>query len=235
MQVLLQLSTRHRAIFCPPRGRAHPPAAQVRLDEAAFVDFFRGAAETRCLFVDDGSTDATAEVLRRVEAAIPDKARAGRRAPAPSRGPLLPRAWSLARGSGPRIWACAGAFAQRQPGGFSGQAGVLALRTNCGKAEAVRQGMARRPPRPPAPPRCRKRPLAPPRCAVRPVIPAAPAAPQLRACSEVGAGGIVGYWDADLATPLDAIPEFQEVFATQPGIHMARAAPVRPAHPALRS
>jgi dolichyl-phosphate beta-glucosyltransferase len=29
-----------------------------------------------------------------------------------------------------------------------------------------------------------------------------------------------GYWDADLATPLDAIPQFMEVFADRPGLDM---------------
>jgi glycosyltransferase involved in cell wall biosynthesis len=34
------------------------------------------------------------------------------------------------------------------------------------------------------------------------------------------AAGYVGYWDADLATPLDAILQFMQVFETRPGIDM---------------
>jgi dolichyl-phosphate beta-glucosyltransferase len=38
---------------------------------------------------------------------------------------------------------------------------------------------------------------------------------------------IVGFWDADLATPLEEIPLFLEVFATRPDIEMVFAARVR--------
>src|SRR5439155_4840561 len=37
----------------------------------------------------------------------------------------------------------------------------------------------------------------------------------------------VGYWDADLATPLQAIPEFLEVFAERPGLELVCGARVR--------
>jgi len=38
---------------------------------------------------------------------------------------------------------------------------------------------------------------------------------------------LVGFWDADLATPLDQLPDFLEIFATRPEIEMVFAARVR--------
>jgi dolichyl-phosphate beta-glucosyltransferase len=107
-----------------------------RLDRAAFLRWAATAPpRTSLLFVDDGSTDATADVLRDLAAAAPP-----------------------------------------------GRCTVLRLPANCGKAEAVRRGM-------------------------------------LTACADAGADGAVGYFDADLATPLEALPEFLAVLdgAAEPG------------------
>ncbi len=38
---------------------------------------------------------------------------------------------------------------------------------------------------------------------------------------------VIGFWDADLATPLSEIPSFLEIFASRPGIEMVFAARVR--------
>lgn len=46
-----------------------------RLKSDEFVSYFRDAKDTRVLFVDDGSTDRTADVLMRVRAALPSKVR----------------------------------------------------------------------------------------------------------------------------------------------------------------
>lgn len=46
-----------------------------RLNTTEFVTYFREQQDTKVLFVDDGSTDQTAEVLMRVRAALPSKVR----------------------------------------------------------------------------------------------------------------------------------------------------------------
>ncbi|HRP08408.1 MAG TPA: glycosyltransferase [Gemmatimonadales bacterium] len=103
-----------------------------RLDRATF-DGFAPTAEAhdiRLLFVDDGSSDNTVEVLRETCAEFP------------------------------------------------GRYSWISLERNSGKAEAVRQGL-------------------------------------LVACERAE---YVGFWDADLATPLDAIPSFLAALARDPAI-----------------
>src|SRR5436309_13069778 len=95
-----------------------------RLRSEAFLDLLTARKDTALLFVDDGSTDGTPELLA-------DLVRRG-----------------------------------------NGQAAVLTLPRNVGKAHAVQQG----------------------------VLAAFEARPEL-----------VGYWDADLATPLTALAEFLDV------------------------
>lgn len=97
-----------------------------RLDIAAFMAFLRDFRCVDLVFVNDGSRDATLEVLQEIHAAFPDRV------------------------------------------------DVLSLSRNSGKAEAVRQGL-------------------------------------LHATSSDAA--FVGYWDADLATPLEAIEDFARVGA----------------------
>ena len=104
-----------------------------RLDAEAFLRFDARGCDVRFLFVDDGSTDGTRQVLARL--ALADPAR------------------------------------------FQ----VLALERNLGKAEAVRQGM-------------------------------------LQACAS--GSDHAGFWDADLATPLEEIPRFVELLDRRPGIEM---------------
>lgn len=101
-------------------------------------------ASIRLLFVDDGSTDATVEVLQRIVSAAP-----------------------------------------------AGRASLLPLTPNGGKAEAVRRGMLQAVEQP---------------------------APE--------GGAIVGFWDCDLATPLDAIQELAEVLRAQPWTQMVFGARV---------
>lgn len=104
-----------------------------RLDLAAFARHVADAPDTRFLFVDDGSRDATRSLLADACRAHPD------------------------------------AFE------------LLALDDNRGKAEAVRQG----------------------------ILHAADAGP-----------AFVGFWDADLATPLDELPRFRAVFETRPELEI---------------
>ena len=108
---------------CAPRTRIVVPCYNEaeRLDAGAFLEALDRDPATDFTFVDDGSRDATLEVLRALQAVRPERIT------------------------------------------------VLALARNSGKAEAVRQGL---------------------------IHAAATGAAQ------------VGYWDADLATPLDAIPDF---------------------------
>ncbi len=104
-----------------------------RLPREAFLDYAAAHEEVHFLFVDDGSTDSTRDLLFDLRA-------------------------------------CS-----------AGRIEVLVLDGNHGKAEAVRQG--------------------------------------IRRAAELGPETF-GYWDADLATPLDRIAVFAEVLETRPEIHM---------------
>lgn len=97
-----------------------------RLDQAAFLSFLAETPDTELLFVNDGSKDATLDVLCAMRDAAPD------------------------------------------------QITVVNLSRNSGKAEAVRQGLI--------------------------------------AAADMNAA-LIGYWDADLATPLDAITDFTRVLS----------------------
>lgn len=111
-----------------------------RLDQSAFLTFLGGSAKTDFIFVNDGSGDATLDVLIALRDAAPDRVT------------------------------------------------VVDLSQNSGKAEAVRQGLL--------------------------------AAIDQRA-------EFIGYWDADLATPLDAIDDFSRVlskFAETQVVYGARRA-----------
>ena len=105
-----------------------------RLNIAAFHEFLQRPESIRLVFVDDGSSDATLDVLRRL---------------------------------------CTG---------FESRTDILQCPLNVGKAEAVRRGL-------------------------------------LHAIQHFDSE-IVGYWDADLATPLDAISRFLHVLDTHPEIAM---------------
>ena len=111
----------------------------LRLPVASFRKFL-GESQVRFVFVDDGSKDATIQVL----ANLRDEA-------------------------GDRVV-------------------VLRSEANQGKAEAVRRGMS---------------------------------------YAIEHAAGYAGYWDADLATPLQAIPEFMAVFAERPELDMVFGARVK--------
>lgn len=104
-----------------------------RLDTRAFSRFQAAGHRVEFLFVNDGSSDQTAEVLERMRCASPDTVR------------------------------------------------VLHQRVNQGKAEAVRVGL-------------------------------------LNALGNDAE--YVGFWDADLATPLASLPEFLDVLEGDPGIEM---------------
>jgi glycosyltransferase involved in cell wall biosynthesis len=110
-----------------------------RLNAQAFGDFVRDHADVRFLFVDDGSTDRTIDVLRQLAAQNADQLR------------------------------------------------VHAMPRNAGKAEAVRHGLL-----------------------------------------EASRNGstFVGFWDADLATPLDEIPPMLAILENRPTVEMAFASRV---------
>jgi len=114
-----------------------------RLREEEFVRYLsRPDTAVRLLFVDDGSSDGTVQVLERIVKAAP-----------PGRAALLP------------------------------------LTPNGGKAEAVRRGM-------------------------------------LQALEQPNPATVVGFWDCDLATPLEAIQELVDVLQGQPWTQMVFGARV---------
>jgi len=104
-----------------------------RLNIPAFLSFIRAKQNINFLFVNDGSTDRTLQILQNLCTELPDRM------------------------------------------------DVFSLEKNSGKAEAVRQG----------------------------VLEALKTSAQF-----------VGYWDSDLATPLDIIPEFHKVLTQQPNLEM---------------
>lgn len=110
-----------------------------RLDPAAWRAFDAAGQRTEFLFVNDGSTDGTLDLLRRMAAES------------------------------------------------AGTMRVLDVQPNQGKAEAVRRGMLAT---------LERRP------------------------------DLVGFWDADLSTPLDAVGGFLDVFERQPAIQMVFGARV---------
>ena len=111
-----------------------------RLNTRAFSRFRASGHWVEFLFVNDGSTDDTLEVLKRTQCESPDTVR----------------------------------VRDQQP--------------NQGKAEAVRTGMLE--------------------------------------ALETDAD-FVGYWDADLATPLDAVPRFLAVFEDRPGVNLVLGSRVK--------
>ncbi len=111
-----------------------------RLDTAAFLAFAARREEVRFLLVNDGSTDATLEVLE--------------------------------------------GLARARPGQFA----VLHLEQNQGKAEAVRQGILQ---------------------------------------ALIDEPETVGYWDADLATPLEAIDQLKAVLSSDPRLRIVMGARVK--------
>ena len=104
-----------------------------RLQPQAFLDFVASRPGVRLLFVDDGSTDATADVLERLRSAAPDST------------------------------------------------GILQVPSRQGKGEAVRRGVL----------------------------------------DGIGSGAaLVGFWDADLATPLEAVDDFLALARKRPDIEV---------------
>jgi dolichyl-phosphate beta-glucosyltransferase len=125
----------------PPEASIIVPCSNeaARLRPAALREFLPGAPEVEMLQVDDGSTDATADLLHELAASC-------------------------------------------------GQVQVHVLARNSGKAEAVRQGMLR---------------------------------------AFVRAPAFAGYWDADLAAPLDAIPLLMNMLRTRPALDMVMGSRVQ--------
>lgn len=113
----------------------------LRLDTPAILAFARAHPEIRLLFVDDGSGDATREVLRELVSQRPR------------------------------------------------QLDLLGLDRNVGKAEAVRRGVLQ--------------------------------------VLDDGHATAVGYWDADLATPLHLIPTFAQRLQAAPRLHILLGARVK--------
>ncbi len=124
----------HTIVVVPCYNEAH------RLPVDKFQSFVNRVHTIRFLFVDDGSTDTTLQVLKSLRESDPES--------------------------------------------FD----IHTLAKNAGKAEAVRQGLLK--------------------------------------ALESGAG-YVGFWDADLATPLDAITEFCDVLESRPNIEMVFGARVQ--------
>ncbi|MBV8436684.1 MAG: glycosyltransferase [Silvibacterium sp.] len=122
-------------IVVPCYNEAH------RLPSEKFIEFVHEGRDIDFLFVNDGSTDNTLELLER-----------------------------LRRVCGPAV-------------------GVLDKRRNGGKAEAVRDGMVR--------------------------------------AIELGRSGFVGFWDADLATPLSAISSLCQELIDEPRLQMVFGSRVR--------
>jgi len=112
-----------------------------RLNGGIFLDFARSHAHIHFLFVNDGSTDNTLNVLNALYAALP------------------------------------------------GQIEVLDIQPNGGKAEAVRKGML--------------------------------------AAMQAVESTYIGFWDADLATPLETIPEFAELLDSNVRLQMVFGARIR--------
>ena len=116
----------------------------LRLHTSVFVEWLAHHdrdASTQLLFVDDGSTDDTAAIVRKIAADAP-----------------------------------------------AGRASVLVLERNQGKAEAVRRGMVH--------------------------------------AMETTSSEVVGFWDSDLATPLDAVPLLTAVLFARPQVQMVFGARV---------
>jgi glycosyltransferase involved in cell wall biosynthesis len=111
-----------------------------RLDTDSFGRYLENSSDTRFVLVNDGSTDATIEVLTKLQSAFP------------------------------------------------GRIDVLDEKKNAGKGEAVRAGMLH---------------------ALR------------------GSSDFVGFWDADLATPLDAIADLLQPLTANPRIQMVFGARVK--------
>lgn len=126
---------RRCTIVVPCYNEAH------RLPSEKFVEFVHEGHDIDFLFVNDGSTDNTLEVLERLQ-----------------------------RVSGTAI-------------------SVLDKKVNGGKAEAVRDGMLR--------------------------------------AIELGGSGFVGFWDADLATPLSAIAQLRQELIDDPHLQMVFGSRVR--------
>lgn len=123
---------------------------EARLPDEAFARFGAEHPEVDFVMVDDGSTDGTVDLLRKLEGRLP------------------------------------------------GRVQVVALAGNRGKAEAVRQGM---------------------RAAFR--------SEAEREDSEGAEPEYVGYWDADLAAPLDELPAFVRVLERHPGAVLAMGSRVQ--------